>query len=418
MQIITLDENEFDNFAKNHRYESYMQTSNYATLNEDEKNGIHYLGFIDNDELVGACMCIYKKLFWGYSYAYIPRGILMDYDNPYMVNTITAKLKKLLYKQKYIFIKMDPPIIVSERDCNGNVLYASNTVDNIMGTLKENNYEHMGFNLYYETKQPRWNAFIKLNKDAKELFNSFSNDVKEQVRNASQIGIKVYEDKDFNVDQFHEIIKNSYQKISKQYIQKLYDVFKKTNDVNIYYAKLDSNEFVKNANKFYENEEMRNRSLAEIVSSKNNKYDMQRVINDKMNSDKLLHKYKNEVVAASNFLRRYPQGKILSAAMVIKHKYGADCILISEDKELSSYNATSLMIYEMAKIYGNMNLRYLSLGPVTGNFDKKSPYYRNTANKQGYNSSIIEYIGEFDLIINPTMYKIFKYKLKKKQIKL
>ena len=137
MQIITLDENEFDNFAKNHRYESYMQTSNYAALNEDEKNGIHYLGFIDNDELVGACMCIYKKLFWGYSYAYIPRGILMDYDNPYMVNTITAKLKKLLYKQKYIFIKMDPPIIVSERDCNGNVLYASNTVDNIMDTLKE-----------------------------------------------------------------------------------------------------------------------------------------------------------------------------------------------------------------------------------------------------------------------------------------
>ena len=251
------------------------------------------------------------------------------------------------------------------------------------------------------------------------MFESFNDDIEEQIKLANQMGIKVVEDKDFDIEHFYDIIKNSYQKISKQYIQKMYDTFNMTDDVSVYYANLNSNDFVKNATKFYENEEMRNRSLGDMISnSDTERYNVQKIINDKMNSDKLLNKYKNEIVVATNFLRKFPNGKTLAAAMVIKHKNGADCVLISEDKELSSYHAKAITIYEMCKKYANLNLKYLSLGPVTGNFDKRSPYYHNTADKKGFNSSIIEYIGEFDLIINPLMYKVYQYKLKKKQIKL
>ena len=38
--------------------------------------------------------------------------------------------------------------------------------------------------------------------------------------------------------------------------------------------------------------------------------------------------------------------------------------------------------------------------------------------KLGYNASAIEYIGEFDLIINPTMYNMYKKKMEKKGKKI
>ena len=57
---------------------------------------------------------------------------------------------------------------------------------------------------------------------------------------------------------------------------------------------------------------------------------------------------------------------------------------------------------------------YVNFYGISGDLDKNSPYYRNTANKRGYNSSIIEYIGEFDLIINERIYNKYKERIEKK----
>ena len=65
-------------------------------------------------------------------------------------------------------------------------------------------------------------------------------------------------------------------------------------------------------------------------------------------------------------------------------------------------------------LYNNLNYKYISLGSVTGNFNPNAKYYSSLKNKMGFNSSVIEYMGEFNLIINPFMYKIYKYKEQKK----
>ena len=80
MRIVTLSKEEFDDYAIKHEYGSYFQTSSYATLKAKlEGYEIHYLGFKDNNELIGASMLVYKELFWGYKFAYAPRGFLIDY---------------------------------------------------------------------------------------------------------------------------------------------------------------------------------------------------------------------------------------------------------------------------------------------------------------------------------------------------
>ena len=194
MKIITLKKEEFDNFSSKHKYNSYFQSSNYAdfaTIN-DQYN-VHYLGFVDNDDkLIGAALMLYKSLFWGYKYAYSPRGLLIDYENDEIVKTVSFELKKLLKKQKFIFVTVDPLIVASERDKNGKIIQFNESVNRILTTFKQNNYDHLGFNLYNESKLPRWNVIAPLNSDGRTIFNNFDPVIKEKISYSNNMDVLTY----------------------------------------------------------------------------------------------------------------------------------------------------------------------------------------------------------------------------------
>ena len=177
MKIITLSKEEFENYSNKHKYNSYYQSTNYADYMEKNDNfNIHYLGFTDSsNRLIGASLVLYKNLFWGYKWAYAPRGFLFDYDDLNMVTELVQNLKRLLRKQKFIFITIDPPVVASERDKTGKIVQFNDSVNNILSNFKKNNFEHLGFNLYDESKLSRWNVIAKLNMDSRIMFNNFDN---------------------------------------------------------------------------------------------------------------------------------------------------------------------------------------------------------------------------------------------------
>ena len=418
MKIITLDEREFDNFSNSHKYNSYFQSSNYAEFAKENDNySAHYLGFVeDNDnQLFGAAMMLYKPLFWGYKYAYAPRGLLIDYENDKMVKTVTQELKKLLKKQKFIFITIDPLIVASERDRNGKIIQFNNSVNRILNNFKECNYEHLGFNLYNESKLPRWNVIAKLNNDGRTIFNNFDVKVKEKISYGNSIGIVVDEDVTMNIDDFYDVVKKSYSKGGKKLFANLYNAFNPSNKIKIFYARLDTKKYVENVNNLYAEEEERNIELANIIQSGDTvKYNIQKAINDKLESDKLLHAYKKDIVVSTKLLKAKPEGITCGAALVIEDAHGVNILVNYVDNSYNKYNADIILTYEIMKYYGKLDFKYINIGAVTGNFDSSSKYYPMLESKLGFNSSILEYIGEFNMIINPPMYRIYKSKYKKK----
>lgn len=418
MKIRSLSQEEFDNYASNHKYESLYQTSSYAEFRSlSSVYKANYLGFYDNNnEIVGATMIIYKTLFWGYKYGYAPRGFLIDYMNEGLVNSVTNALKKLLYKQKFIFIKIDPPVVASERDKTGKSMYVSDTINDILKTLKNNDYHHMGFNLYNETILSRWNVFSKLINDDKELFNSFDKNIQDDIVLSQKRGCQIIEDEELNIDNFYNLIKDKYNKKSSAFFSRICETYKKSNNIRIFYGFLDTNYFTKNAKKLYDNELERNKKFINIIETGDNvKYNMSKVINDKIDSDKLLHKFKADTLNAANLLNKYPDGLVTNACMVITHGKGITILVNYFDKTHLDYNCNGLMIYEIMKKFAD-NYQYINLGAVTGNFDSSKKSYQILADKVGFNSSIIEYIGEFDLVINPMMYKIYLKKSQKEKL--
>lgn len=416
MRIITLTAEEFDNFSSKHKYNTYYQSSLYANFAKiNDQYNAHYLGFVDNNNnLIGASLMLYKTLFWGYKYAYAPRGLLIDYENNDMVNEVTQELKKLLKKQKFIFVTIDPPIVASERDTNGKIIKFNNVVNAMLNNFQKNDYEHFGFNLYNESILPRWNVIARLNRDARILYNNFSDSIKEKIAHANNIALEVMEDPDVNIDRFYEIVKKSYSKSGKKYFQNLYESFAKNNEMKIFYARLNTKKYVENVNKLYAIEEEKNLELGEIIQSGDSvKYNIQKAINDKLNSDKLLHMYKKDIVASAKILKENSDGVTCGVALTIEDAHGVNILINYVVPEYSKYSPDAILTYEIMKYYGKKDYRYINIGAITGNFDSSSKYYPYLESKLGFNSSILEYIGQFNIIINPVMYKIYKKKYKK-----
>ena len=416
MKIITLKKEEFDNFSNNHKYNSYYQSSNYADFAvENDQYNVHYLGFVDeNDKLIGASLMLYKTLFWGYKYAYAPRGLLINYENDEIVKEVSTELKKLLKKQKFIFVTVDPLIVASERDKNGKIIQFNNSVNRILSTFKHNNYDHLGFNLYNESKLPRWNVIARLNSDGRTIFNNFDQNVKDKISYSNSIGIEVVEDTKVDIDNFYNFVKPSYSKGGKKYFKNLYTAFNPSNKIKIFYAKLSTKKYVENVNRLYSEEETKNIELANIIQSGDTlKYDIPKAINDKLSSDKLLHAYKKDIVLSTKLLKSNPDGLLCGAALVVEDAHGVNILVNYVDNNYAKYNSDTLLTYEIMKYYGKLGFKYINIGAVTGNFDSNSKYYPMLENKLGFNSSILEYIGEFNIVINPTMYSIYKKKYNK-----
>ena len=416
MKIITLTKEEFDNFSSTHKYNSYFQSSQYAdfAVANDQYN-VHYLGFVDEtNKLIGASLMLYKQLFWGYKYAYAPRGLLIDYENDQIVTEVSQVIKKLLKKQKFIFITIDPLIVASERDRNGKIIKFNSSVNRILTNFKQNNYDHLGFNLYNESLLPRWNVIARLNNDGRTIYNNFDINIKEKISYSNSIGIVVEEDETKNIDNFIEYVKKVFNNNSKKYFINLYNAFNPSNKIKIFYCKLNTKKYVENVNKLYSIEEEKNLKLASIIQSGDTvKYNIQKAINDKIESDKLLHAYKKDVVVSTKLLKTNPDGIICGAALVIEDAHGVNILVNYANNEYNKYNSDTMLTYEIMKYYGKLNYQYINIGAITGNFDSTSKYYQMLENKLGFNSSILEYIGQFNMVLNPTLYTIYKKKYNK-----
>lgn len=406
MKIITLEEHQFDEFAKKNKYRNYYQTSNYGKTISKHGYSTHYIGIIDdNDKLLGAALLLYKEVFMNYKIAYAPRGFLLDYINVNTLTEFTNRLKKLLSKQGYMLIKIDPYIPVNIRDNTGKIMNINNEANIILENLKSIGYKYLGPNLFFEAEKPRFEAIITLNDDIKEIYHKFEKRVRHKIKNSIRNGVEIYKGKKEDLPLFYEFIKKKYNK-PLEYYQDLYTNFE--GNVDLYFAKLNTETFVITNRIQYERELEINNYLTNEIQNASNINNKKRIINQKIESDKLVNTYKKNLVWATNLLKEKPQGIIIGTALNII--YDNVCYLIIEgfDQKFKSQNPNYLIKWKMINDYKNKNLKYINLNAVSGEFTKITKYSGLNEMKLGFNSLITEYIGEFELIISPLPYNLYR----------
>ena len=205
MKIVKLNSQQFDKFASTHRYRNYYQSSMYA--NVMTKFGYHaqFLGIVnDQNKLIGASLIIYKEVFMGNKIAYAPRGILCNYENEEEFNKMISKLKKVLGKQGFMMLRIDPYIPLTIRDAEGNIMNFNNKGNAITENLKTAGFEYKGKNLYFETEKPRWEALVLLQRDIREIFAKLDKRTRNKIRKATNSGIEIVKDSNQSINQLYK----------------------------------------------------------------------------------------------------------------------------------------------------------------------------------------------------------------------
>lgn len=407
MKLVTLNQQQFNKYASSHRYRSYYQTSAYGLSMLKLGYNVHYFGIVDGtNSLIGATMILYKEVFMNNKIAYAPRGILFDYSDSKKVKELAECLKNLLGKQGFMLLRMDPYIPISIHSNDGNLINMNNQESIILENLATAKFEYKGKNLYFENEKPRWEALVLLNKNEEVLFESFDKRTRNKIRRAKNIGIEVYNDTTKDIKDLYEFVGKKDKKPIKYY-EALVKNFGE--NIDVYYAKINTETFIINSRKMYENELLNNEQLAERIQQyAPNDRERQNTLNKKMESDKLVSSYKSNMLLATELLKNHPEGILIGGALVIKYDNAAYIVSDGYNEKFSSLNASYLIKWQMISDYNRQGLKYLNMNAVVGEFEKKNQYSGLNEMKLGFNTIVTEYIGEFDLVLNNFTYNLFK----------
>ena len=392
MLIKEISLTEFEQFVQQNVIGNFYQSINYAMLKAEEGYDYEFIGLIDNNDLIAASLILYKKI-GSYYYGYSPRGFLIDYSNYYLLNEFTKLIKEYYKNRNFAFIKINPEVAIAKLNKKTqNFEYNDNyiTVNNLIRC----GYKKLKDNMYFEALLPRINAILNL-----KTFdiNTFNKNTRNKIKKAIRKGLTLELADQSKIHILYNLIKN-YSDKSEFYINNLYNVFNKNNSLDFFLVKVNFKEFLINSQNYYNYEYEKNSYL-------NNKIIINRsseAINAKMNSDKALLSYKNDIAEASKYLNS-EETLYVAGAMVVKYDNRVSIKICGFDHNLKRYSSNYYLYFAILNYYQN-KFSYADLDGITADLSKESKYYGLNRFKLGFNPDIYEYPGEFDLIINESAY--------------
>jgi len=405
MELRELTNEEFKNFTNNFYLKSLYQTTEYGlTMNSQEQEPI-FVGLVnENNEIVTATLILIEKL-GQFKYAYAPRGFLIDYTNKELLTEFTNRIKEFLKKKNVMAIKISPLIIKEKNTPYKNEEMINPDYDNIFSTLKELKYYHLGYNNLFESYKPRFEAIANLNKDTQEMFNTLDNDTKNNIANCDLAGLRVYKGIEKNLDIIFDELREK-RKFSKKFVEAIYKYYNDSKSADVFYVQLEPKIFLVNTQKEYQKQmDICNKANDEVfkVQGKANND----VISKKIIEDNKLSAIKNQLVYATNLLRDYPNGIVIASAMVIKCNNQAYMLLDGYNKEFKNLCPKYILIWKLMEKYATDGYTELNLGGIT-NPKEENKYSDLTNFKMSFNSSYIEYSGDFELVTNFPLYTIYR----------
>jgi len=402
MKIINLTEIQFDEYSKNHILHTYYQTSAYGNLMINQGYNANYLGFIENNQLIGASLILSKNLTRRFTYAYAPRGFLIDYTNIQHIQEITKALTKTPILENCAFIKIDPPVIDYKRNKDGKIIARAKISSH--NNLIQSGYTHFGNNLYFETLKPRWNAILTIkNKDIENLKSTFDKQTRNKINKATKRALEIKQLAPQELEKFYKFVaKKHYRNIN--YYANMQAAFRE--NFEIYNVVINTKKYLEAIQKIYADALTKNDELNQrLQSGKTKGTDMRRVLSTKMESDRILSIYSKELKIATNLLGKYPDNLEISTMAIIKSNKRIQMVIEGYNPNFKILYPTFLLKTYIIEKYIKQGYEIFDFNAITGDFTPNNKYKGLNEMKLGFNADVTEYIGEYDLVINKAGYK-------------
>lgn len=414
MKIDEISSKEFEKFASIHPQFSFHQTKNWGELKKTMGWDYSFVGLKDKDKIVGGAILLSKETPIKKKIFYSPRGFLIDYSDELLVKEFTKEIKKYVKEHNGFFIKIDPYLEHLERDINGDVVNEGINNSKVIDLLKSLGYKHYGFNLSMGKElQPRWIYVLDLKgKDEDVVFNNFSSDTKRYINRAIKNHLEIEEVDENNLDEFYKIMAHtskrrgfinrpmSYYRDMLKYLSpniKILNCF-----LNVDKALKDTKEEIEHISK----EEAELKKIMEETNSKKSKTNYKNAIN----SLEQLNKKYEELTK----LKEEKGSKIVMASSMFL-TFGNEVVYLFSGSydEYMKYNAQYLIQWEIIKYAVNNKYDRYNFYGIDGNLDKENnDTYGIYEFKKGFDGRVVEFIGEFDLVVSKFYYNLYNIAFK------
>ncbi|CYU77740.1 MurM%2C putative [Streptococcus suis] len=389
---IGISEVEHDGFLKQSPQVNLLQSSQWAKVKNEWYN--ERLGFFKDGELVAVASVLLRKLIVpaSFTFMYIPWGPVMDYQDQELVAFVLASLKKYGRTQWSIFIKFDPFLQLSKQSIHQEACEETAVL------AVKNHLESLGCRwsgrakTLSDTVQPTFHAVLHSEEFAEE---KLTKRVRQQLRTCRNKGVVVGFGREELIDDFSALLKKTETRKSihlrgKEYYQKILAAFPEDSYITLATVHLAERQdhFLKEKQKL-----LKESARFTEVTQQSKKYKNQ----------KELERVNVELDFLDRELKKGREVIPLAGTLTVDFGGTSENIYAGMDDAYKHYQPALLVWFENAKYAFDRGATWQNLGGVEPTMDGGLYQF-----KSKLNPVIEEYIGEFDLIVSPILYKIFQ----------
>ena len=362
MKFIYLSEEEFKSVQDRMPGSSFYQTVEWAGVKAETGWSYFYVGVLRGEKLAACALILSKELFMGRKMYYAPRGPLLECWDEELLSVFTGELGKFLKgRGRGILLKIDP--LVAYRECMGPEKSAGK---GICLQLINLGYRHQGFTVGYSPEaQFRWSYCLDIRKSREEVLAGMDQRCRRCIRKAEKYPLTTVDVDASNIDDFKAIMahtaarQNRFDRSKQYYLSLKRHLGDRVKMVMVY---LDRKQYLEGhvQDKLYEQVKRENSARVPLSAG------VFILDADRMN-----------YVYGGAYAHYMP--------LMAQYKLQMDMIMFSMEKKLSLYD----------------------FGGISGDFRKDSPNYGVYEFKRGFGGFVVEYIGEFDLVLRPGLYQLY-----------
>ncbi len=406
MQLKELTNNEFTKFTDYFQVHSLYQTKEYGFVMNNQKFDSVFLGLINEKGQILAATLILIDKAANFKYAYAPRGFLIHYDDFELFTIFTKEIKKYLGKRNVIAIKLNPYVLRYTHEPWNHLIRKDPNYDIILENFKKLGYRHLGYNNFFESFKPRYEASITLDAPNYLLFKNIRKEFRTKIRSAEKRGMNIYLGTESDLQYLYLQTQKKYPR-DFQYFKDCYRFFHQKEMIDLFYIKLNTKNYLSVITKEYQiQEELCNTLSQKLVDEQKNR--REKYLSQKIAADKLFDQYKKELVYATKLLREHPDGIIVASALVVTNHKEAYLLMDGYDKKYKRMNAKHLLIWKLCEKYAKEGFHTFNLGGITNLDLEKNPYKGLNEFKIGFHATVKEYMGDMELVTNNTLYFMYK----------
>ncbi|MGO0077423.1 peptidoglycan bridge formation glycyltransferase FemA/FemB family protein [Streptococcus suis] len=389
---IGISAEEHDFFVKQSDQTNLLQSSQWAKVKSDWEN--ERLGFYRDGKLVAVASVLIRNLGlpFGFTMIYIPRGPVMDYEDAELVSFVFKSIKEFALRERSVVIKFDPFIRLSSKTITGdreeelNVLAVKDRIVDL-GGIWSGRVQTMS-----ATIQPTCHAVLYSESFSEESLNKR---VRQNIRSARNKGIEIRIGREELLRDFSELLKKTEERKSirlrgREYYQKILNAYPENSYIVVAYLDLAK----RYEQLSYLEEKLVKEAMTFTSTTRQSKIE---------NYKKETRRINAELEMINSLIRNGSKLVPLAGTLTIDFAGTSENIYAGMDEKFKHYQPALLTWVETAKYAFERGVKWQNLGGIEPTLDGGLYHF-----KSHLNPVVEEYIGEFDLIVSPILYKIFQ----------